>query len=103
MVKYFFIILLSTLYFPFVSAGDNSQIVDAIKSSDDFSTYQDVFISVSEKLVNSGKCSLPELKEMGGWVRSQIHNPKPIYFTYCGGMHRNNRIYVDVVSGKTFK
>lgn len=103
MEKYSIIFLLLILFIPFVHAGDNSLIEDAIKSSDDLSTYQDVFISASEKLINSGKCSLSEFKEMGGWVRSQNYKSKPIYCTYCGGMHRNNRIYVDVVSGETFK
>jgi uncharacterized protein YgiM (DUF1202 family) len=45
----------------------NSLIARAIKSSDDFLKHREVFISASEKLVNSGKCSLADFKEMGGW------------------------------------
>jgi len=102
-MKYAIIILYSILSFSSVYAGDDSQIATALKLSDDFSTYQDIFISISDKLIKTGKCSLSEFAEMGGWVRSQNHKPKPIYFTYCGGMHRNNRIYINVVTGETFK
>lgn len=80
----------------------DSAIENAIKSSEDFSKYQSIFISASEKLIKSGKCNLGDFKEMGGWWRSSSHNPKPIYFTYCGGMNINNRIYLNVVSGAIF-
>jgi len=73
-----------------------------IKSSEDFSRYQSVFISASEKLIKSGKCNLGDFKEMGGWWRSSTHQPKAIYFTYCGGMHVRNRIYLNAVSGTIF-
>jgi len=78
-------------------------VVKAVKSSDDFSKYKTLFISASDKLIKSGKCSLGDLKEMGGWMRSTNHKPKPIYFTYCGGMTKNNRIYLNAATGKTFR
>lgn len=81
----------------------NSPIAKAIKSSDDFSKYQEVFIAASEELINSGRCTLGDFQEMGGWWRSSIHKPKAIYFTYCGGMRSANRIYVDAATGLTFK
>jgi len=81
----------------------NSPVARAIKSSDDFSKYQSVFVSASDQLIKSGKCSLGDFKEMGGWWRSTNHKPKPVYFTYCGGMTRSNRIYLDAATGKTFR
>jgi hypothetical protein len=84
-------------------ANLNSPVAKAIKSSDDFSKYQSVFISASEKLIKSGKCSLGDFKEMGGWWRSTNHNPKPVYFTYCGGMTISNRIYLNAATGSTFR
>jgi hypothetical protein len=81
----------------------NSPIAKAIKSSDDFAKHQQVFESVSEKLVNSGKCKLSDFQDIGGWLRSTAHKPKPVYFTYCGGMSKNNRIYVNTLTGKTFR
>ncbi|WP_345847740.1 SH3 domain-containing protein [Shewanella algae] len=81
----------------------NSPVAKAIKSSDDFSKYQSVFVSASEKLTKSGKCSLGDFKEMGGWWRSTSHKPKLVYFTYCGGMTKSNRIYLNAATGSTFR
>lgn len=81
----------------------NSPVAKAIKSSDDFLKYQSVFVSASEKLIKYGKCSLGDFKEIGGWWRSTNHKPKPVYFTYCGGMTKSNRIYLNAANGSTFK
>ena len=81
----------------------NSPVAKAIKSTDDFSKYQKLFVSASEELIKSGNCSLGDFTEMGGWWRSTNHKPKPVYFTYCGGMTISNRIYLDTVTGKTFR
>lgn len=81
----------------------NSPVAKAIKSSDDFSKYQSVFFSASDKLVKSGKCTLGDFKEVGGWWRSTSYKPKPVYFTYCGGMTRSNRIYLNAATGNTFR
>jgi len=83
--------------------NSNSPVVKAIKSSDDFSKYQSVFVSASDKLIKSSKCRLRDFSEIGGWMRSTNHKPKPIYFTYCGGMTKNNRIYLNAATGKIFK
>jgi hypothetical protein len=81
----------------------NSVIGQAIKTSDDFVKYEDIFISTSQELIESGKCTLGEFKEMGGWWRSANHKPRKVYFTYCGGVTKNNRLYLDVSTGTTFK
>ena len=41
----------------------NSPLAKAIKSSDDFSKYQKVFVSASDKLVKSGKCTLGAINQ----------------------------------------
>jgi hypothetical protein len=84
-------------------ANRNSPVAKAIKSSDDFLKYQSVFVSVSEQLIKIGKCSLGDFRETGGWWRSTNHKPKPIYFTYCGGMTKSNRIYLNAATGETFR
>lgn len=81
----------------------NSPVAKAIKSSDDFSKYQSVFVSASDKLMKTGKCKLADFKEMGGWWRSANHKSKSVYFTYCGGMAKKNRIYLNTVTGKIFR
>lgn len=84
-------------------ASSDSPVANAIKSSDDISKYQSVFISISEQLIKTGTCSLDDFKEMGGWLKSTNHKPRPVYFTYCGGMTKSNRIYLDVATGSTFR
>ena len=76
----------------------------AISSSDDFEAHQDVFVSASKTLINNGRCQLSDFQEVGGWVKSVInHKLEPVYFTYCGGMTNDNRIYLNVENGETFK
>ncbi len=81
----------------------NSPVAKSVKSSDNFTKYQDVFVSASDKLIKAGKCSLGDFKEMGGWMRSANHKPKPIYFTYCGAMTKSNRIYLNAATGDIFR
>ena len=75
----------------------------AIQSSDDFQLHKGGFLKATSTLIDNGTCTLADFREMGGWVRSQSHKPKPVYFTYCGGMTVSNRIYLDVSSGKVFR
>lgn len=81
----------------------DDKLVNALKISDDFSKYLKVFMEASKKLVASRRCTLKDFKKTGGWFRSVNYKPRVIYFTYCGGMHRRNRIYVDATTGKVFQ
>ena len=83
-----------------ISSGD---IEAAIGASDDYSSYKQVFIQATAKLIENGTCNIAELKEYGGWVKSQKHKGQPVYFTYCGGMTIRNRIYIDASSGSVFR
>ncbi len=88
-------------------AGENivvsSQILEAIKSSDDLPKYRNTFAWVSAKLVDSGTCKLSDFRDIGGWWRSAAHKPGPVYYTYCGGGSNNDRIYVNAVTGEIFR
>ncbi|MEX0605783.1 MAG: SH3 domain-containing protein [Marinobacter sp.] len=88
---------------PAEAPNQNSPIAVAIKSSDDFSKYRGVFVAASEQLIKSGTCKLGDFKEMGGWWSSTSYKPKPVYFTYCGGMTKSNRVYVNAATGETFR
>ena len=81
----------------------DSPIYKAISSSDDLEQYAGLFVQVSEKLVKSGLCSLNDFVDIGGWWRSNEHNSRLIYYTYCGGATNENRIFVDVATGQTFR
>lgn len=80
-----------------------AEIEKAIKSSDDYSNHREVFLSAAASLIQSGTCTLEQLREYGGWAKSQQHKSDPIYFTYCGASHVNNRIYLNVTTGETFR
>jgi len=84
-------------------ANVHSSVAKAIKLSDDFSKYQNVFVSASEKLINAGDCQLADFKKLGGWWRSLNHKSEPVYVTYCSSSEKNGRIYLNVATGATFR
>jgi hypothetical protein len=73
---------------------------DLVRGSDDFRIYKDTFSKAAEKLIASGRCSAKDFKDMGGWMRSNTHGSKPIYFTYCGGMRSSNKVYLNAATGE---
>ena len=73
----------------------------SLKSSDDYDQHRSKFLAASKQLILQKRCSVSDFAEMGGWVRSTRR--KSVYFTYCGSMNRNNRIYLDVISGRIFR
>lgn len=82
----------------------SKEISGAIKGSDDYAKYAQVFLKASMALVRSGTCTLKDLRNMGGWVKSTTtYRNHPVYFTYCGGMTISNRLYLDVSNGRVFK
>lgn len=84
-------------------AISDTQILTAVSRSDDFARHKDAFTVAARTLVESRRCTTGELKEMGGFVKSQTHKDKPIYFTYCGGMTVRNRIMLDASTGRIFR
>lgn len=74
-----------------------------VGGSDDYRIYKEAFVAAASKLISSGECKEADFKEMGGWMKSTTHRDRPVYFTYCGGMHVRNRIYLDAASGRTFR
>ena len=81
----------------------DDKLVNALKISDDFSRHLKVFVEASKKLIASRKCTLGDFKKTGGWFRSVNYKPRAVYFTYCGGMRKGNRIYVDATTKKIFQ
>jgi hypothetical protein len=81
----------------------NSPIVLAIKASEDLAKYMGTFVSVSGKLIDAGECQLSDFEDIGGWWKSVDHQPRPIYYTYCGGASNNHRVFVNVSTGRVFR
>jgi hypothetical protein len=36
-------------------------------------------------------------------MKSTSHKGSPVYFTYCGGMRVQNRLYLNAATGEVFK
>lgn len=77
-------------------------IAQAIKGSDDFQKHKDQFINASQDLIKNGRCTIDDFSRQGGWWKSSNHLNQPIYFTYCGGTDRTNRLYLNIKTGKVF-
>ena len=86
-----------------VITASEAQIVKAISGSDDYEKYKSNFIKATMQLVQSKKCSITELKKMGGWTKSQSYKKEPIYFTYCGGMSKNNKVHINAQTCQIYK
>lgn len=74
---------------------DQERLIRAVARSDDASIHLVKLGGAAQKLVRTGKCTVAEFEEEGGWVRS-VSRGAGWYFIYCGGDHRNNRIYFNV-------
>jgi hypothetical protein len=74
-----------------------------VSGSDDYGRYKDVFARAAAQLISSKQCTGGDFEETGGWLRSTAHKDSPVYFTYCGGFTRENRLYLNAATGNLFK
>ena len=91
------------MYTPKPRVYTDAEIHDAIKQSDDYETYRAEFAAAARTLLESRRCGKYEMTEYGGFVKSPTYKVRLVYFTYCGGSHLDNRIYLDVSTGQIFK
>lgn len=73
----------------------NTELEKVIAGSDDFHLYKDKFVAHSQALIDKGKCSITDFKEMGGWLKSTSRGQYS-YFTYCGGFTLQHKVYIDI-------
>jgi len=105
------ILIISLIFLSNSVFAENPHIMKAITQGvtpqndhDNILKNKDVIYSATKKLIMDNKCSLDDIREQG-WLLSPSktkNNGVDIYFTYCGGMHAKNRIYLNSSSGKTF-
>ena len=74
-----------------------------VAGSDDFARYRTQFSAAAQQLIQRGRCSAQDFREMGGWVKSSNHRNEPVYFTYCGASHVSNRLYLNAETGEIFQ
>src|SRR5690606_8326790 len=81
----------------------DTAILAAIKGSDDLELEARSLIQASRLFLSAGG-TLADLAHHGGWVRSQSHKPRIVYFTYRHpGVHASDRFYFDLRTGKLFQ
>jgi hypothetical protein len=90
-----FLIICTIFLNTVVANADEINYVALVKGSDDYNLYKKIFASSAKKLIKSGKCDANDFAEMGGWIKSSNYLVKPIYFTYCGGMRNENKLYLN--------
>lgn len=74
-----------------------------IKDSDEFATYRLVLATATRKLLDDGSCSPSDFRESGGWMKSSFRKVQNLFFVYCGGFSKENRIYLDPRTANTFR
>lgn len=71
-----------------------------IAYSDDLQKYREEFGAATKVLIESGRCTEADFREMGGWTRS-VYRKRGFYFTYCGNhAHVSGRVYFNVKTGR---
>ncbi|WP_065679995.1 SH3 domain-containing protein [Vibrio atlanticus] len=87
-----------------ISEQENREILDSyLSKSDDLKLHQEKFRNTVAKLISEGECDPSDFEELGGWVKSVKYSNRDVYFIYCGGLLRENKIYLDVNTNETFR
>ena len=85
---------------PVAPPATDAQILAAIKGSDDLEQHQTALVAASRAFMAKGG-TLADLREMGGWTRSQTRS---VFFTYKRpGTNVRDRWYYDVDRGQLFQ
>jgi len=78
----------------------NHEIYPLVKASDDFIQHKAIFIKLTAELIDAGWCNRDDFLSIGGWLKSSKFPSQPLYFTYCGGIGSEHRIYLNAQLGK---
>ena len=81
----------------------DNRLEKALALSDDYRVHGEIFSKISSQLIASGRCTLEDFEEGGGWLSSTNHNAGSVYFTYCGELRIANKIYLDVSTKQIFR
>lgn len=77
-----------------------AMLLETISKSDDYERYKSTFTSVSQRLFKNETCRLKDFKRSNGWM--EISDGE-LYFIYCGKIKKQNKIFLNVSTGETFK
>ena len=80
--------------------SEDTLLLNTVSKSDDFARYESTFTAVSKKLLHDKICQLKDFKRSNGWMEISDGN---ICFIYSGKIQKENKIFLNVVTGETFK
>ena len=67
----------------------------------DIDRHRAAFLKATTELLASKRCSAADFQAQGGWMKSALeHAKEPVYFIFCGGAMEENRVYLNVETGK---
>ncbi len=86
-----------------VHAGD-PDVTQYLTGSDNFGKHRKVMIRAAQDLMANHTCTMNDFKMNGAWFQMPEGGlSNPIYFTYCGSMTSEGRVYLNVNTGKAYK
>ncbi len=89
---------------PVVTAQEvRKALVALVKKSDDFMLYEEQFIIATKQLLDQKTCTHDDFELIDGWILSRTFNIEPVYFVYCGGTARENKVYMNPETGEIFQ
>jgi hypothetical protein len=74
-----------------------------IVRTDDFEQHEARFIELTDQVLQSQQCSQSDLEQLQGWIRSFNYPDEPIYYSYCGGLDVEDKLYINLDNGDIFR
>jgi hypothetical protein len=74
-----------------------------IAGTDDFEQNEARFIELTDTALKSKQCREEDLAQMQGWIRSFNYPDEPIYYSYCGGLEVEDKLYINLDNGDVFR
>lgn len=75
----------------------DSRLLKYIKKSDNYEQYSKVFLEVSQKLISNKVCKVSDFRKTNGWMK--LYEDE-MYFAYCGGFKKKDKIYINLVTNE---
>ncbi len=75
----------------------DTRLLKYLVKSDNYEKHSKVFINVSQRLISNHVCRVSDFKKTSGWIELAKDE---LYFTYCGGFNKKDKIYINLLTNK---
>ncbi len=75
----------------------DTRLLKYIAKSDNYEKHSKVFINVSQRLIANRVCKISDFRKTSGWMEL---SKDEMYFTYCGGFTKKDKIYINLVTNE---